>query len=117
MVGMKKNLVVNNIKPAWLRMRYILIVRSDCLITIPIPYHVPPGGGVATVRGGGFSGLNAKPDTNNQPYLTICIPVRVSEIYFGLNAMINPRKSISGLQLVEAVLKKIRKCQIGLILN
>ncbi len=55
-------------------------------------------GGVATEResgGGGFSGPNDKPDTDGQLYLTT-IPFRVSKINFGLDAMINPRKSISG---------------------
>jgi hypothetical protein len=68
-------------------------------------------------RGGRFSGLNAKPDTNSQPYLTILYTSQGfrNTVYFGLDAMKNPRKSISGVQLVEAVLKKIKfvKGQIG----
>ncbi len=38
------------------------------------------GGGVATEReGGGFSGLNTKPDTDGQPYILFATPVRVSK--------------------------------------
>ncbi len=44
---------------------------------------------------GEFSGLNDKPDTDGQLYLTT-IPFSVSKINFGLDAMNNPRKSISG---------------------
>ncbi len=50
------------------------VIRSDCLITISIPYQVLRGGGGGLPqkgRGGGFPCLNTKPDNNGQPYLTI----------------------------------------------
>jgi len=45
--------------------------------------------------GGGFSGLNDKPDTEGHPYLIIFYSCRVPKIYFELDAMNNPQKSIS----------------------
>jgi hypothetical protein len=54
------------------------------------------GGGVSQIRGGRFSGLNAKPDTEGQQYLTISFTSQGFQIYFGLDAMIieyrNPSK-------------------------
>jgi hypothetical protein len=47
------------------------MIQADYLNTIHIPYHFSGGWGVATEREGGFSGLNTKPDTDGQPYLTI----------------------------------------------
>jgi hypothetical protein len=56
-------------------MLYVDMIRSDSLITIPIPYITSHWGGgrrVATEMGGGggVSGLNDKPNTNSHPYLT-----------------------------------------------
>jgi hypothetical protein len=48
------------------------------------------GRGVSTERGGRFSGLNAT--VSRAPFP---IPVRVSKIYFRLDAISNPSKSIS----------------------
>ncbi len=46
--------------------------------------------------GGGFSGLNAKPDTDGQPYLTIPYISQGFQIYdFGLDVMNNPPQIIS----------------------
>jgi hypothetical protein len=57
--------------------------------------------GVATERGEGrFSGLNIKPDINNQSYPlpnhSIHIPVRVFKLIFHMDAMNILRKRISG---------------------
>ncbi len=49
------------------------------------------GGGGAKERGGGFSGLNDKPDTDGQSYPTNPNTSQGSR----LDAMNNPRKSIS----------------------
>ncbi len=51
----------------------------------PWPFNLR-GRGVAAERGGWFSGPNAKPDTNGQPYL-------FPELNFGSDAMNNPWKS------------------------
>ncbi len=46
--------------------------------------------------GGGFSGLNDKPDTDGKPYLTIPFTSRVSKIIIRTGyTMNNSRKSIS----------------------
>jgi hypothetical protein len=51
--------------------------------------------------GGEFSGLNTKPDTDGQPYTTIpCLNQGFHNKFFGLNAMNNPRKIISGDTLI-----------------
>jgi hypothetical protein len=42
-------------------------IRSDCLVTIRIPHHIPQGEGLPQ-KGEGFSGLNVKTDTNGQRY-------------------------------------------------
>ncbi len=51
-----------------------------------------------SVGEGGFSCPNAKPDTESQPYLTISYTSQgfQNNTYSVLDAMNNPRKSISG---------------------
>ncbi len=68
--------------------------RSDCPITISIPYHVP-GVGLLTKKGIRF---NDKPDTDGQPYLTIpCTSQGFQKYNFWLDAMNNTQKKrISG---------------------
>jgi hypothetical protein len=69
--------------------------------------------------GGGFSGLNAKPETDCQPYL----PVPNHSIYqsgfpnnyFGLDPMNNPRKSVSGNTLITS--RTITQKEFSLIYN
>ncbi len=64
---------------------------SNCFITISIPYHGPQegGGGLPCHRkGGGFSGLNTKADTDGQPDLTIPYTNHgLQKNYFGMDAM------------------------------
>ncbi len=73
-------------------------IRSDCLITISIPYHVAKGGGCHRKRGGGgFSGSNYKPDTDSQTYPTIpCTGQGFKNKISDWMRLINLRKSISG---------------------
>ena len=55
------------------------------------------GGGCHRRKGGGFSGLNTKPATNGQLYLTTPYTSQgFQNYYFRLDAMNIPRKSISG---------------------
>jgi hypothetical protein len=68
-----------------------------------LPYHIPPGGRVATEKGGGvLSGLNDKPDSEFQPFR---IPVSVSTIYFKQDTMNNPACDIVTLLIKKNIIK------------
>jgi len=57
---------------SWLSLDYpprLQPIQSDYLITIPMPYHM----GGCHRKGGGFSGLNAKPDTEGQNVLNCSV--------------------------------------------
>jgi hypothetical protein len=58
-------------RPRYTAIWYGQIVWSPSISIPNITYHSGGGGGLSQKRGGGFSGLNDKPDTSGHPYLTI----------------------------------------------